>query len=122
MPLTRGPASTRWAVVSSATCWANPWSTPTGSFSRSHRDTWVTMGSEGGTGSSSTMTACPLTTDGLPSERVNSGAPPRPSARIPAWRRMAEVTGGSSVWFFGEKASIDGMITSTRSRLRPDHT
>ena len=106
-----------------ATCSANPLITPSGSLSRSQRETCSTIGSAERSGRSSSMSARRSTRSGVPSIRRNVGAAlPGVSSLKPAQWRMAVTVSGSSSAFLGENASITGAINSILASSSPSHT
>ena len=106
-----------------ATCSANPLITPSGSLSRSKRETCSTIGSGARSGRSSSISARRSTRSGVPSIRWNVGATfAAPSWLKPATSRIAATISGSSSAFLGENASITGAISSILASSSPSHT
>jgi len=94
--------------------------TPTGSLSRSHRETWTTSGAVaggGGAGSAARRITIPI----VPSVRTNPGTAVSLSQpdTSPAVVRIARTVFGASCWFFGEKASMDGGMITIRVGSSP---
>ena len=106
---TDGPASNRWAVGCRQRS-AKQRRTPTGSLSRSQRETWTTSGTCSGIGASWSSSAARSTRPWVPSWRRNTAADPPPAAR-PDRARIALTASGPISWFLAEKASIEGGTT-----------
>ena len=85
----RGPPAADGRRCEPRRCSANPLSTPSGSLSRSQRETCTTTRSERGQRSHLDHLAQRSTRPGVPSDRVNVGSPRPRSDITPAWARIA---------------------------------
>ncbi len=115
---TSGPASTSSALCVAATSsLAKPMSTPTGSLSRSQRDTCVTSGaaSDGGAPSRTASTRR-STRPGVPSSRKKHGASLAAApAQMPVRTRIEAIAPSESGWFLAENGSMLGGMICTRA-------
>ena len=94
--------------------------TPIGSFSRSQRETWSTIGSPARSGRPSHTVARRFTRSGVPSSRGNVGTGAVVLLAEPGGVQDRRArSSGSSSWFLAEKASITGAIRLILSSLEP---
>ena len=118
-----GPASTRWASVRGDRRRAKPRARPSGSFSRSQRETWTTSRLVRRQRGEPDSSARRSTRPGVPSRRVNAGCRVG-VAGLDARRRAGsrDVVGASSSWFFGrervDRRRDDAHARSGRGRPR----